>query len=61
MNPPSIPVQSPCIGVCHLDGAGLCEGCRRTIGEIAAWSSMDEAERRRFMEEVLPQRGLDRW
>jgi len=25
---------------------GWCEGCRRTIDEIARWSSLDEAGRR---------------
>ena len=32
--------QSPCIKVCELDGAGRCMGCLRTVGEIAAWTSM---------------------
>ena len=59
MNPPLAPVLSPCIGICHVDEAGLCEGCRRTVGEIAAWSSMGEEERRRIMDEVLPRRGPD--
>ncbi|MGT2430860.1 DUF1289 domain-containing protein [Cupriavidus basilensis] len=32
-----------------MDAAsGYCEGCLRTIGEIAAWSGSDEAERRRI-------------
>jgi len=41
------PVRSPCTSVCRLDPrTGLCEGCLRTIDEIAAWSSMsDEAKR----------------
>jgi hypothetical protein len=25
---------------------GLCEGCRRTIDEIAAWSRMEDPEKR---------------
>jgi predicted Fe-S protein YdhL (DUF1289 family) len=35
-------VPSPCQSVCimHPD-TGLCEGCLRTIDEIAAWSRMD--------------------
>ena len=33
------PVPSPCISVCRMDAAsGLCEGCLRTLDEIAAWS-----------------------
>jgi predicted Fe-S protein YdhL (DUF1289 family) len=26
---------------------GLCEGCSRTLDEIAAWSRMDDVEKRR--------------
>ena len=26
---------SPCVGVCRMDAAGLCIGCRRTLAEIA--------------------------
>jgi hypothetical protein len=30
---------SPCINVCRMDErTGLCEGCFRTIDEIACWS-----------------------
>jgi predicted Fe-S protein YdhL (DUF1289 family) len=40
-------VPSPCISVCRMDAAsGFCEGCLRTIEEIAAWSAMDDATRR---------------
>ena len=53
------PILSPCIGVCHLDADGYCEGCRRSGDEIARWIAMGEAERRRIVEDVLPQRGGD--
>jgi len=37
---------SPCVGVCRLDSAtGLCLGCGRTIGEIAAWPGLSRGER----------------
>lgn len=49
-------VLSPCVGVCSLDPAGLCEGCHRTAAEIARWPHMDDAERLHWMEAVLPQR-----
>lgn len=40
------PVRSPCVSVCRMDAAtGLCEGCLRTIGEIAGWADMDTPER----------------
>lgn len=41
------PVPSPCISVCRMNPAsGLCEGCLRTLDEIAAWSTMDETGKR---------------
>lgn len=53
---PKKAVSSPCIGVCELDDAGYCIGCRRSGDEIARWLQMSDAERRRLMDEVLPQR-----
>ena len=50
--------STPCIGVCRLDRDQLCMGCRRTLGEIAAWSRLDETERLRLMREVLPLRRI---
>jgi len=57
-DPAAVPVAplSPCIGICRLDTRGYCEGCLRTGDEIARWRGMDEAERLRFMREVLPSR-----
>ena len=38
------PVPSPCIDVCRIDArTGWCEGCLRTLDEIAAWGGLDEA------------------
>lgn len=43
----SEPVPSPCTGVCRIDPrTGYCEGCRRTIEEIAAWSRLDDDDKR---------------
>jgi predicted Fe-S protein YdhL (DUF1289 family) len=40
-------VASPCINVCRMDAAtGWCEGCLRTIDEIAAWGSMHDDDKR---------------
>lgn len=40
-------VPSPCVSICRMDAAsGLCEGCCRTIDEIAAWSQMDDEDKR---------------
>ena len=41
------PVPSPCISVCRMNPrTGLCDGCLRTLDEIAAWSRMDDADKR---------------
>ncbi len=49
-------VLSPCIGICAIDEAGLCAGCRRTALEIARWPTMNDDERLHLMECVLPTR-----
>lgn len=39
-------VPSPCQSVCVMHaGTGWCDGCLRTIDEIAAWSGMDRARK----------------
>lgn len=39
-------VPSPCISVCRIDPAtGWCEGCYRTIDEIAGWGALDDVEK----------------
>lgn len=49
-------ISTPCIKVCVVDGAsGLCIGCGRTLGEIAAWGGYGEERRRTIMAE-LPSR-----
>jgi predicted Fe-S protein YdhL (DUF1289 family) len=46
-------LETPCVNICLLDAkTGLCLGCGRTIAEIAAWSSMSDAERRAIMTEL---------
>lgn len=37
---PEPDVPSPCVGVCQIDDAGLCEGCCRNLAEIANWLQM---------------------
>lgn len=44
------PVPSPCINICHMDEAtGWCEGCLRTLDEIATWSGLPEAGKREVL------------
>ncbi len=53
-------IRSPCIDVCRMNEAlGLCEGCGRTLDEIARWAQMSDAERDRIMGD-LPGRRADR-
>lgn len=49
-------VPSPCVNICRMDArSGWCEGCLRTIDEIAGWSVMDDDQKRRVWQ-LLPQR-----
>jgi len=49
-------LKSPCVDVCILDpDSGLCQGCLRTLDEIARWSEMSEVERERVIVS-LPER-----
>jgi predicted Fe-S protein YdhL (DUF1289 family) len=46
-------VPSPCINVCKMSpGSGLCEGCLRTLDEIAAWSTMSPEEKRAVLAQL---------
>lgn len=49
-------VPSPCVNVCRMhEPTGWCEGCARTLGEIAAWGRYDDAAKRRVWA-LLPAR-----
>ena len=52
--PPRPPrVVSPCIGICTIEARSpYCIGCKRTIDEIGRWVVMDDAERRRILDEL---------
>ena len=44
---PAPGVASPCINVCRMDPqTGWCEGCLRTIDEIATWAACDDGRKR---------------
>ncbi|MEI5997165.1 DUF1289 domain-containing protein [Paraburkholderia bengalensis] len=52
-------VPSPCINVCRMNAAtGLCDGCLRTIDEIASWSSFDD-DAKRAVWDAIEQRHAD--
>lgn len=42
---PRVTVPSPCRDICQLDAAEICLGCGRSLGEIAEWTSADNARR----------------
>jgi uncharacterized protein len=49
-------ISTPCIRICILNPeTGLCEGCGRTLEELARWLHMSEPERQRVMAD-LPRR-----
>lgn len=46
-------IETPCVDICAIDPeTRMCEGCFRTLDEIAAWGSMPPEERRRIMAEL---------
>jgi len=54
---PAAGVPSPCINVCRMDARhGWCEGCARTIDEIAAWASLDDAAKRAIWRQLPARR-----
>lgn len=45
--PPGSGVPSPCVGICRMDAAtGFCQGCHRTLDEIAGWSTACDDQKR---------------
>lgn len=49
-------IESPCVRLCVIDPeTRLCEGCRRSLDEIAAWGRMTPGQRREIMAK-LPDR-----
>ena len=45
---------SPCISICRMDAVtGFCEGCFRTLEEIAAWGMMADNEKRAVWQELV--------
>jgi uncharacterized protein len=53
-------VASPCNNICRMNPAtARCEGCCRTLDEIAAWSSLRPEEKRVVLAQ-LPARRAQR-
>lgn len=50
---PKREISTPCIGICRLDDAtGLCQGCGRSMAQIAAWPRLSEPERKALMAQL---------
>ena len=50
-------VASPCVSLCRMHApTGWCEGCLRTIDEIAAWGRLDDDGRRAVLQQLRPRR-----
>lgn len=48
---------SPCIDVCRIDpDTGLCDGCLRTLDEIAAWGGYSDEEKRAVIRAIAARR-----
>jgi predicted Fe-S protein YdhL (DUF1289 family) len=45
-------IETPCIGLCTLDGDGICRGCWRSFEEIAEWPFMSVSERSLVMADL---------
>ena len=53
------PVASPCISVCRMDApTGWCEGCLRTLDEIAVWSMLGDEDKRAVLIDLSRRRVL---
>ncbi len=51
-------VKSPCVNVCRMNArTGYCEGCLRTIDEIAGWSQFTAEEKRAVLARLPARRG----
>ena len=51
-------VPSPCVNICRMDArTGYCEGCLRTIDEIACWSGYTDEDKRAVIARLAARRG----
>lgn len=52
-------LRSPCVSVCRIEPAtGYCEGCHRTIDEIADWGMMSDDRKRVVWQQIRLRRGV---
>lgn len=52
-------MPSPCIDICRMDPeTGLCQGCWRTMQEIAGWGMADDQEKREVHRRIAQRKDL---
>ena len=56
MSESNLPVKSPCIAVCCLDGSDVCIGCYRSANEIIEWFSAGDDRKREILDTVNERR-----
>ncbi|WP_239017745.1 DUF1289 domain-containing protein [Sphingomonas aracearum] len=49
---PVVAIESPCTNVCRIGADRLCEGCRRTVAEIAGWTAGSPEWRARVLADL---------
>ena len=48
---------SPCVSICEIDSNdGMCRGCFRSLGEIAAWRGMSQEDQMLLIETLRDRR-----
>jgi hypothetical protein len=53
-------LPSPCISVCRMnESSGLCEGCLRSLEEIAQWGRADDESKRAILARIAERRKLE--
>lgn len=57
---PDNTIPSPCNGVCTLDEAQICLGCRRSQDEIRDWMIMDREQKLETLERVAKRHAAGR-
>ena len=52
-------ISSPCNSVCRMNSeTQYCEGCYRTLDEIVAWGSADDARKVEIWREVIRRKAI---
>ncbi len=51
-------VASPCVNICRMNAqTGYCEGCFRTIDEIACWSGYTDEDKLAVIAKLAARKG----